>query len=138
LRITLRGIYVKGFDKARYFMALKPYKEVFTRLINKEPFEGTFNIEIINYSSYKDLVEKCGTYYTIPDQYYDGRMLGGVYIWLGEIDEIGMVLVIRPFKSGHKENILEIVSDKKIRDILNLRYGDQIEIKILCKKRSIQ
>ncbi|MGC9009246.1 MAG: DUF120 domain-containing protein [Sulfolobales archaeon] len=136
MKLTLRAIYVKGLDKAKYFMTLKPYKDVFTRLINKEPFEGTFNVEITNHLSYKDLLNKCGTHYIIPDQYYDGRVLGGVYIWLGEIDGVGKVLIIRPFRSGHKENILEIVSDKKIRDILNLKYGDQVEIKIFCEENS--
>ncbi len=135
MRIILKGKYVKGLDKARYFMSLKPYKEIFMKLMNKEPFEGTFNVEITDHLTYKDLLEKCGTYHIIPEQHYNGRLLGGVYIWLGEINGIGNVLVIRPFKSAHKENILEIVSDKKIREILNLEYGDQIEIKIICNEK---
>lgn len=131
--ISVRGRYVKGLDKARYFMSLKLYREIFSTLIGREPFEGTFNIEVENISSYRDLMNMCSRYIVIPDQYYDGRVFGGLYIWFGEIERIGRVLVVRPFRSAHKENILEIVSDKRIRDELGIDYGGYVDIKILCE-----
>lgn len=124
-------MYVKGFDRARYFMGLEPYKNMFRNLLGREPYEGTLNIKLNN-KSYRDLLKECGSSLVIENFSYNGREYGGLYIWFGEVKEIGKVLVIRPFRSGHEENVLEIVSDQKISDVLNLKHGDLIEVHIEC------
>jgi riboflavin kinase len=131
LRILLKARYIKGFDKARYFMRLEPYKDIFRRYLGKDPFEGTFNIKVQNIS-YKDLVNKCKNTMMIPDFHYNGRILGGLYIWRGEMKDLGEILVIRPFRSSHEEDVLEIVSDKFISKSLDVKPGDLIELYIDC------
>lgn len=128
---AVKGRYIKGLDRARYFMSIEPYKRLFREILGVDPYEGTLNIRTEGLS-YRDLLSSCGNVVVVPDFMYDGRVLGGLYIWRGFVRGIGRVLVVRPFRSGHDEYVLEIVSDKKISSVLGLRPGDTLEVEIDC------
>lgn len=123
---------MKGLDRARYFMNLEPYKRIFREFLGEDPYEGTFNIEVKDLS-YRDLLNKCKPI-EIRDFMYDGKIYGGLYIWLAEIKALGGVVLIRPFRSAHKDNVLEIVSNVKISERLKVKYDDEISVYVKCAR----
>ena len=64
---------------------------------------------------------------------YNGKNYGGIKIIKIKINyqntnTIG--LAVRPLKSTHNPNIIEIVSDINFRDTLNIKNGDILEFEL--------
>ena len=73
----------------------------------------------------------------VPEQKWDDKILGALYLWYAFIDEPFKckAIVIRPLKSKHPLNVLEIVSSKYIRGSYGVKDGDQIKLRLLCSSR---
>lgn len=131
MHIVLEGRVVAGFGVGAKYVSMSPYNIILTELIDEEPYPGTLNIEINK--TYEELIKEC-TPSTIRSLIIGGVERGGFYYWFGKIPEIPdeWVLVIRPYLSKHKPNIIEIISGHNLRKELSLEDGELISIKIFC------
>jgi len=124
--IELIGEVVSGVGEARYFLALEGYKKRFRETFGFEPFEGTLNVKLKGEAlkKYKELKEKEGL---LIDGFVEkGKRFGYVECFPSKIN--GMTsLLIMPERSRYEEQA-EIVSEKKLRDELDLEDGDEVRI----------
>jgi len=118
-KIKVKGEVVEGIGKGAFFLSLEPYKSFFKGLLGKEPYPGTLNVK---------LDKNWDEYITLPNT-FNPAGYGGISYALGSINGI-KVVVIRPHKSKHPKNIIEIVSDKFLRGALNIVNGKKIEFEI--------
>ncbi|MEO3993697.1 MAG: DUF120 domain-containing protein [Desulfurococcaceae archaeon TW002] len=127
----LEGKVVTGFGVGAKYVSMPPYNIILTELIDEEPYPGTLNIEINK--TYEELIKEC-TPSSIRSLIVGGVERGGFYYWFGKIPEIPneWVLVIRPYLSKHKPNIIEIISGHNLREKLSLEDGKPINMKIYC------
>lgn len=115
LKKRLNGIVRSGLGRGAYFISQEPYRSFFKGLLGKPPFPGTLNVELNS-----DWIEE------LPlKNHYQPANKGGFWYYLGEIENLKIV-VIRPDKSKHPNNILEIVASEYLRDLFDLTDGDRI------------
>ncbi len=115
--MRLRGRIVSGLGRGAYFVGLKQYKEFFSRLLRGPVFCGTLNIELHD-----------KTWREIPlKKYSPSNGMAPIYYAMAKCFS-EQVLLIRPLKSKHPENIMEIVACCNLRQKYSLKNGDEIEI----------
>ncbi|WP_143701321.1 DUF120 domain-containing protein [Vulcanisaeta thermophila] len=127
LTIRLVGRVTSGLGEGSFYMSLEGYVKQFIEKLGFKPYPGTLNValkpEYIKYRLYLDL---------LPGIYIQGfsngsRTYGGVKCFRATINGLpGAVLVIE--RTHHSPNIIEVISQYKLRDALNLKDGDEVEI----------
>lgn len=116
--MILKGKVKKGLGDAYFWV--KKIEDIFYKKTNMKLFYGTLNIELEEPNE----LQNC---WTIKKEEYGGTQ--DVYVQeckiLGE-----QAYIVRAEKTAHKSNIIEIVSDIKLREYFNLKDEDTIEIQI--------
>ncbi|MFW3145438.1 MAG: DUF120 domain-containing protein [Thermoplasmatota archaeon] len=126
--IRVRGTITKGLGEGAYYLSQKRYKDQLKHYFDMEPFEGTLNIKLsIRDSPVLDLLKK-GTGIKIEGFVSDGRSFGSCICYPCRINNVKGAIMI-PNRTLHV-GTLEVVSDKRLRDELGLKDGDQVEISI--------
>ena len=117
--VSLKGKVVSGMSVGAKIMLdyLHKFKETF----GLDIFPGTLNIQLEEdfdflKSEYIEAFEKS-----------DGTKRGRVYFLKAKISGFA-VFLIRPEKTGHPKNILEIVSDKNLRERFSIKDNDFLGI----------
>ncbi len=129
-RVRLLGRYVKGLGRAGAFLSMEVYREILSRRLGSDPYPGTLNIEVEGLGGYRELRRICPPE-DVGDIEVGGRIFGGLHIWRGSIGG-ERVLVIRPYRSAHPENVLEVVSREKLAERLKIEEGQAIAVDIEC------
>ncbi|MGQ4890865.1 MAG: DUF120 domain-containing protein [Candidatus Njordarchaeia archaeon] len=118
-KIKVKGKVVKGIGKGSFFLSLEPYKSFFKGLLGREPYLGTLNVELPN--DWDKIL-------SLPNEYRPAGY-GGILYAIGDLQGI-KVIVIRPQKSKHPKKIIELVSDRCLRESLKISNGKMIEIDV--------
>ncbi len=124
---------MSGPGRGRYFVSLPIYYLLFTEILNEEPYPGTLNVEVNTPVS--DIERLCRPQ-LVRNVLFEGRLYGGFRYWIGSIGRDGAtaadVVVVRPNLSKHHEGVLEVVSSKYLRELLNVRDGDYVQLALRC------
>ena len=120
--MILKGKVVSGMGVGAKIIA--DYLPKFKEICGFEVFPGTLNI----------MLEKD---FDFPKSRHieafvkpDGTKRGKVYFVKAKIKSLPSVFLIRPEKTGHPKNILEIVSDKNLRKHFGLKDGYLVNVSI--------
>ncbi len=131
--LKLRGVVTRGLGEAAMYMSIPEYKEGFRRLLGYYPYPGTLNIRLDTRSIAlrKELEKYQG--YLIQGFYRDKRQYGSVRVFKAIINGggkrvEGAILIIEITKHGPE--ILEVIAPMRLRDELNLKDGDTVEVEI--------
>lgn len=113
--LELSGFVVDGIGEGKYY--IKKYSKKIREKVGFEPYPGTLNIKLDEESIAKrqnlQNIEPI-----IIDNFEDGgRKFGGLFLYKCQIGKELCVIVI-PMRTHHGSDILEIISDKKMRDKL--------------------
>ena len=135
---TIRGKVISGLGEGRKYIALPIYYILLTEILGGNPFLGTLNVEIP--VSFKDIIQSC-TPLQIKNVVMNGHEFGGFYYWLGKIRKHHRsswikCLIVRPHKSKHRDNVIEVIAEVDLRKILDLRDSDTVEIAFNCGEDS--
>lgn len=138
LGMVIAAKVVGGYGVGSKFVMIPVYYDMFRFYLGKEPYPGTLNIEIVSEPrDYAKIANVCKPI-LISEQKWNNKILGALYLWYAFIDEPFKckVIAVRPLKSKHPPNILEIVSSKYIRGSYGVKDGDQIRLRLLCNNTS--
>ncbi|MGB9749391.1 MAG: DUF120 domain-containing protein [Caldisericia bacterium] len=116
--MTFEGIVKSGNKEGSKY--IKIYKEKIKKIINKDIYEGTLNIEINSFV--KNLKFKNSH---IIDRFND---FGKVTIIPCKINDFDAFIVF-PEKTKHK-NVFEIISTISLREKFNLKDGDKVKVEV--------
>ncbi len=119
--IKIKGKVVSGVKKGAYYVSLDVYRKFFKKLLGKEPFPGTLNIELNDGVEVTSFLKER---YNPPDKKYSP-----IFYALGKMCN-KTVVIIRPKMSVHRKNVIEVVADERLREKFNLKDGDSVEIEI--------
>ena len=126
--MILEGRVTSGKNRGRFFLSKEKYKEQFVELFNIDPKMGTLNIELIGDDVEKFQSLKGVEGIKIEGFVEDGKKFGEVTAYRAKIDDIDCAVVI-PERSDH-EKVVEIISNHKLREELNLKDGEKLIVKI--------
>lgn len=125
---TVKGIVYAGRKEGKIFVSLPWFREYVKEVLNFEPFPGTLNL-ILPHEDAKRLREMLDKYEGFKVPRRDGYLPGRLYRALIAHKIEGAV--VRPESPGYPENLIEIIAPVFLRGALNLKSGDEIEVKIL-------
>ncbi len=137
--LVIKGIVTSGAGLGRKYISMNVYNELFTNILLDKPYNGTLNI-VLNDLGVDHIISKCPPH-IVSDIRLDGNIYGGFYYWhcniykargLGGVKEYA--LVIRPFRSRHPNNVVEVVSHKHLRSHMGLTDGDVVIIELYCSE----
>ena len=126
----IEGTLVTGLGRGQKFISFPVYSEIFANYLGNPPFFGTLNLRV-----HPDNCNKIDRRFELGRTYenllHNGERVGAIIvtkITLRKKDEILECMAVRPLKTSHSSGIIEIVSDKHIRDFWDLTDGDKVLI----------
>ena len=127
-RVVFKGDVISGMGEGRYYTEQSGYMEQFKDKLGFVPYPGTLNVEIPFIERNKLRLLKNHDAIDIEEFKTKNRTFGGVKCFRASINGIDGAIVL-PLRS-HYSNVLELISQKLLRDKLNLKDGDQVDIVI--------
>lgn len=124
--MKILGFVISGTKKGGYFLSQKFYSEQFKEKLGFKPFPGTLNIQI-----QEENLEQIAK---IPEEeigIIEGEEEFGTvkYIKASLNDTINGALVF-PVKTQHPQDILEFIAQENLREKLNLKDGELVNLDI--------
>jgi riboflavin kinase len=122
--MDIKGIVTSGQGKGAYFMSLPVYKTQFEKQLNFSPFPGSLNIKISETEI--DTIQKIDENKL---KIIEGKgNFGDVLLIHATLnDEIDGAIVF-PKKTTNKENILEFITYKNLKETIGIKNGDSVKI----------
>lgn len=122
--MDIKGTVTSGQGKGAYFMSLPVYKTQFEKQLNFSPFPGTLNIKISE--------EEIDAIHSIGEdklEIIEGKdNFGDVLLVHATLNNEIDGAIVFPKKTTNKENILEFITSKKLKDAMGIKDGDSVKI----------
>ncbi|MEA2054330.1 MAG: DUF120 domain-containing protein [Candidatus Thermoplasmatota archaeon] len=125
--MLIRGEVASGKGEGRLYIVKDEYAEQFHKVFGFIPFPGTLNLLVIekDYEKFQILKEKKGI--EIAGFKKNGEKFGEVKCFNCILNGMVKAVVVMPEKSQH-DNVMEIISNKSLRDEFSLNDGDVIDV----------
>ena len=124
---VIKGRVESGMGEGRYYLSKIKYREQIEKIFGFEPYPGTLNVRLSmeEMAKYRRFAERS---HTIQGFVSEGRTFGDVLALKAEIEGIKCAVIIP--KRSHYSDVIEIIAPLKLRDILDLNDGDELEIRV--------
>jgi riboflavin kinase len=128
--IIITGKAMSGVGEGRYYVSLQGYRKQFIEKLNFDPFPGTLNIKINKEHLYfrRKLDEEEGV--KIEGFSTEDRTFGEVKAFRCRINGIEGAVVL-PQRTHYPADIIEVISEVRIREKLNLKDGDTVNVEVI-------
>ncbi|MEM0203647.1 MAG: winged helix-turn-helix domain-containing protein/riboflavin kinase [Archaeoglobaceae archaeon] len=128
--LKFRGIVFSGLGEGRYYVSLEGYRKQFREKLGIDPFPGTLNLRIPKEEMgiKKRLDAEEGI--KIEGFTAENRSFGEVKAFKCKVNGLSAFIVM-PKRTHHLSDVVEIIADKKLRDELNLKDGDIVEVEVI-------
>ncbi len=140
-RLVVEGQVFTGMGEGAYYVTRKGYLKAFEELLGQTPFPGTLNLRIRG-SQDVEIVRKwrisCPAAVYIPGFKEEGRTFGFVVALPIRINEDLVCYAIYAERRHYSDEVLEIISDKNLRERLHLRDGDIVSVQLLLERPVLQ
>ncbi len=125
--MKIDGEVASGMGKAAYFLSQDFYTKEFEKNLGFTPYPGTLNVIVSD--EYLDEINEIKN--TCENLIKPDEGFGAVkYIEVKICDKIYGAIVF-PDKTTHEKKYLEVISEKMLREELNLKDGDIISLEFL-------
>jgi len=135
--LEFQGIAISGMGEGAYYMSMDGYKNQFVKKLGYTPFPGTLNIKLED-RVYVDAKKELDRY---PGVFIDGFSDGKrTYGWAKCYNAIindkvsGALLIIE--RTHHGDSVIEVIAPVKIKDIVKIKDGDKVNIKVPLPTKS--
>ncbi len=128
--IELVGIVVKGLGEGSYYMSLNGYRVQFISRLGFDPYPGTLNVMLDK--MYVEAKQEVTKYPPIMiEGFSDGkRTYGGVKCYRAKMNDTIDGAILIPERTHHDDSILEFIAPVKVIDVLGIKHGDRVSIKV--------
>ncbi|MGC9071873.1 MAG: DUF120 domain-containing protein [Acidilobus sp.] len=126
MRKTFRGVVFSGVGEGEFFINL--YAENLRRILGFTPYPGTLNLRVIDDADEfnRALVKQRPKVVEPPK--VEGIRLGRVLAYPAALNWTVEVYIVRPEITIYRSDVAEVIADVRLRDLLNLADGSQVEI----------
>ncbi len=123
--LTLEGTIITGEGNGKRYLSLPWVKKQIEEKLGFTPYPGTLNLRLkADSTKHRSLLSKAKTAVICPQE---GYCVAGLF--KGDISGLGCAIVV-PEVSGYPENLLEVIAPLNLRDRLQLKDGDSIEVTV--------
>ncbi len=126
--LNLKGELKSGMGEGKYYISQEGYMVQFREKLGISPYPGTLNITIN--PEYENILRRIRSADGIHIEGFKDkeRTFGGVKCFPGRIDGTGAWLIF-PARSSYTD-VVEIISDRFLRNDLKLQDGDELSIRV--------
>jgi riboflavin kinase len=128
-KLKIAGELVTGVGEGRYYIGLKGYRKQFKEKLNFIPYSGTLNLKVDEKAGRE--MQSLSEFIVIEGFRTKKRSFGGLKCAKAklQINEKEIIAaVIKPFRTVHGDDVLEIIAPYFLREKLKLKDGDKIRI----------
>lgn len=118
--MKIKGKVTSGIGVGAMYVKMPQYKNFFMKLLHCNVFAGTLNIELEN-ATWKKIKNM---------KKFEPARGNPIFYSLGYLYE-DKVIILRPCKSKHPENVIELVACVNLRKKYNLVNGDTVIISVV-------
>ncbi|MCL4343172.1 MAG: DUF120 domain-containing protein [Candidatus Thermoplasmatota archaeon] len=126
--ITVHGTVESGLGEGKYYISRKNYIIQFQQKLGYIPFLGTLNIRLSDGQEANALLLKDSSGITIEGFRTEDRTFGPVKAFRAKINGVECALIM-PERTVHI-NTVEVISQEYLRDALDLKDGQNVEITV--------
>lgn len=129
--VIVEGTVFSGLGEGAYYMSLKGYREQFLKKLGFEPYPGTLNIRVDHqFLKEREKLNEFREFAIRIEGFSDGvRTYGSLWCYHALINDIrGAALIIE--RSHYDISVLEVISQHKLRDELELKDGDRVRVSV--------
>jgi len=134
IKISITGFITTGLGEGSYYLNM--YRAKFEEIMGEKPFSGTLNLRLKEITEIENLDHLIKTFEpeTIPGFEKKDRKFGAVDFWRGilkfsdrdSVEREISALLIRPRRTHHPEQTVEIVAVPNMRECYGLVDGDTV------------
>ena len=117
----MQGKVISGLGRAGYFLGREDYSRQFREKLGFIPFPGTLNVLL------DQPFPASAPSVTILGFYEKEKSFGACQCYRIRINGLDAV-AIRPEKSSHPPELIEVIAPLNLRRALNLKDGDTVEV----------
>ncbi|MEM4728952.1 MAG: DUF120 domain-containing protein [Thermoplasmata archaeon] len=128
-RLLITGQVTSGFGEGGYYVGQEAYQAQFRQKLGMKPYPGTLNLRVSGQELAKLMILKESPGITLEGFTRDGRTFGNGRMFRARIRNLYCAVVI-PHRS-HYSDMIEVICEKKIRDVLGLRDGDSVRVEVI-------
>lgn len=121
-RLKIEGIVTSGIGKGSYYTSISHYSGFFERLLGGKIASGTLNVRLKNMRWY----DLSPIYKKFAPQDGYGAIYYAYASLCGET-----VLIVRPEKTTHGDDVIEVVAKCNLKSKFGLKDGDKIELEVI-------
>jgi len=129
--LRLEGQISEGLGEGASFVELEGYQRQFSDLLGYDPYPGTLNVELAG-EGLHSLADLESIDPLIVEGWNDGeRDYGPVHCYPAELqadDDVESVHIVRPVRTRHDDEMLEILAPVRLRRQLDLNSGNQVTV----------
>jgi len=130
LPTVINGRVISGLGDGKYYM--KIYKPYFKKKLGFNPFLGTLNLRVSTAEDMATLQKLSGLPAIHIRSFRNaGRVFGGVKCFRVKINGKIDGALIRPERTHHGSNMVEVIAPVNIREKLKLEDGDMVSAQVL-------
>ncbi len=128
--IKLHCTVFSGLGEGSYYVSLEGYRRQFREKLGIDPFPGTLNLGVAKEDMIikKRLDKEEGI--KIEGFSAENRTFGPVKAFKCRVNGFQAFIVI-PQRTHYPGDVVEVISDRKLRDALNLKDGDTVELEVV-------
>jgi riboflavin kinase len=127
-KVTFKGKTISGMGEGTYYTKQRGYVDQFRKKLGFTPYPGTFNIELEYIERNKLRLLREGNGIVLEGFTTENRSFGSVICYKASVNGIEGAIVLP--KRSHYASVLEFVSPCFLREALQLRDGDAVEITV--------
>ena len=126
---VLEGELISGLGEGRYYVGIEGYATQFSEKLGITPYHGTFNVKL-SPSSIETRRKLDAMEWIEIDGFTDhDRTFGGARA-LKCSSNGHACAILSPGRSHYPEDIIELISDVRLRDVLDIGDGAQVTIEV--------
>ncbi|MCJ7444925.1 MAG: CTP-dependent riboflavin kinase [Methanotrichaceae archaeon] len=120
--IVIKGKVTSGLGQGQFYICQEAYLIQFQQKLGFQPYPGTLNLKLEKPFVQSDLV-------TIEIRSFQeaGRTFGGCRCYSCQIGDM-RCFIIKPDRSSHPSDLIEIIAPVNLRRSLDLMDGDEVEL----------
>ncbi len=127
--LKIKGIVTSGLGEGKIFLSLPYYEDSFKKFLGFTPYPGTLNIVIYDRLSLENrIILDTEKHILIPEYKDENRVLGAVKVFPASINGTRPAAIVFPLRSTHPKSIIEVISPYYLREKLNIKDGNEVEI----------
>jgi len=128
--VLIEGEVFTGLGEGAYYVSQPGYRRQFIEKLGFDPYPGTLNLKVEKQSQRERGILETYSSITLEGFMNGMRSFGQVKCYKARVNEKVDGIVVTALRSHYGEDVLEIVAPKNLRQVLGLKDGDSVKVRV--------